>query len=166
VTAVPTLPAVESYDERVRAALAQRRALAQAATPGRWHIAKSGSIDAGKYDTVLMGGPVDCGRYCQGGTSTLEWGQPGDAAFVAANDPAHVLALLDQQETAVGLATEGLRRHSAETNVYGETVCPQHGTEQAGGEPDEPWPCPDALAWWSVLTGIGTTYGVTAEVGT
>ncbi len=48
----------------------------------------------------------------------------------------------------------GLRRHDRMRHT-GEDVLCRHC------EFDD-WPCPDALAWWSVLTGIGTTYGVTA----
>jgi hypothetical protein len=165
MTAVPDLPAVESYAERVRAALAQRRALAEAATAGSWE-----ARDDATYKVGHARGPSPrdesgfsdewMGRVLPGYGGTV---YPWDARFIAANDPAHVLELIDKQEAAVGLALDGLRRHSGETNVYGETVCSQHGIEQASDEPDEPWPCPDALAYWSVLTGIGMTFGVTTR---
>ncbi len=143
MTAVPDLAAVdvEAYAERVRAALAQRRELAQAATAGPWQ-ADRGTVTT-KNAWIVQ-------------SQSKNW-QP-DAAFIAANDPAHVLALLDQQETAVGLALDGLRRHQpTRTNGWCRAGldCGAHPHHVRQRE------CPDALAWWSVLTGIGTTYGVT-----
>ncbi len=58
----------------------------------------------------------------------------------------HVLlrALADQ-------ALDGLRRHSLLPDERGScAACLTAWVD-----------CPDSLAWWSVLTGIGTTYGVT-----
>jgi hypothetical protein len=57
--------------------------LRAAATKGAWHIAKSGAIDAGEYDTVLTGGPVECMAYCYGGSSTVEV-EDADAALIVA----------------------------------------------------------------------------------
>ncbi len=141
----------ESYAQAVRAALTERRALAQAATSGRW---KHYPDESPEFGVVAVNF-----------TSTFPTGVGGamrfyDAAFIAANDPAHVLELIDKQETAVALAVEGLRRHQR-TWVGRCATC-----HLLAHEARVDWPCPDALAWWSVLTGIGEPYGVTPEVGT
>ncbi len=52
-------------------------------------------------------------------------------------------------------ALDGLRRHQPE-----RTTCLRCHTHNPSGT-WVPWPCPDALTWWFVLTAIGTTYGVT-----
>ncbi len=150
----PDLLAVESYAERVRAALAERRALARAATAGPWR-----AVDDPVYKVGHARGPSPrdesgfsdewMGRVLPGYGGTV---YPWDARFIAANDPAHVLALLDQQETAVDLAVEGLQRH--------DNGCLQ--CWDIGSWPRST-PCPDALAWWSILTGIGATYGIPME---
>jgi hypothetical protein len=134
----------ESYAEKVRAALAERRALAQAATAGPWGCDETSGVNDLHWGWVakpLLTGPNTYGPSVE------------DTRFIAANDPAHVLALLDQQETAVGVAVEGLRRHHPRWGTPTWMVC-------SCGRPDSPDPCSDALAWWSVLTGIGATYGV------
>lgn len=68
-----------------RNVLAELDAAVAAATPGPWHVAKSGAIDAGRYDTVIGGGPVDCMSRCYGGSSTIEGDNlPADAALIVA----------------------------------------------------------------------------------
>jgi hypothetical protein len=129
----------ESYAEKVRAALAQQRALAQARdTDDAWHCWRcswrgNGEANAAIHQRSTSHTVTRAHQTWNG--SPPEW-----------SGLAHVLALLDEQETAVGLAVEGLRRHVAppvSSCIYG------------------PRNCPDARAWWSVLTGIGATYGVT-----
>jgi hypothetical protein len=140
----------ESYAEKVRAALAERRALAQHALttvddqlspidpPTPWHL----------LHEVSRG-------------LRTSWSR---AEFIAANDPAHVLALLDEQERQVEVAVEGLRRHEPHTCPF--TECSRAGAVCDTCEDADDYRldgcCADALAWWSVLTGIGATYGVTA----
>jgi hypothetical protein len=131
----------ESYAEKVRAALAERRALAQAATYGPW---KATADHTGLRYLLRFGLNLSEDLAVDG----MRW--QDDAIFIAANDPAHVLVLLDQQETAAELAVEGLRRHNADVAEDECKRCWWHGPEC----------CPDALAWRSVLTGIGATYGV------
>jgi hypothetical protein len=80
--------------------------------------------------------------------------------------------LFHQQQTLralADLALDGLRRHQPRRV--------QTGSKTHGGPPEygevcvrccdsygpESWPCADALAWWSVLTDVGATYGVTAQ---
>jgi hypothetical protein len=59
--------------------------LRAAATPGEWHVAKGGLIDAGEYDIVISGGQVDCMARCYGGVSTIEGDNlPADAALIVA----------------------------------------------------------------------------------
>jgi hypothetical protein len=134
----------ESYAEKVRAALAERRALAQAATAGPWGCDETSGVNDLHWGWVakpLLTGPNTYGPSVE------------DTRFIAANDPAHVLGLLDQQETAVGLAVEGLRWHQDD-----EGDCSYCFDYESDVWRD--WPCPDALAWRAVLTGIGATYGV------
>jgi hypothetical protein len=149
----PPMTDFESYAERVRAALAEQRALAQAAPLSPWSYGDVDSVAGGSiYDCDIMIASLfwDTERVDPRIRRTISTDQ-ADAAgvFIAANDPAHVLELIDKQETAVGLAVEGLRRHAN----LGSRAC-SHCADQW-------WPCLDALAWWSVLTGIGATYGVT-----
>jgi hypothetical protein len=140
----------ESYAERVRAALAERRALAQAATAGPWSEEEHRrelsyrDVDGPSYGWVARTDP-----------------ETGDAAFIAANDPAHVLALLDQQEAAVEVAVEGLRRHQR-GRCDPDGCCECVLCTPNGRIVYKRFPCSDALAWWSVLTGIGASCGVTA----
>jgi hypothetical protein len=130
----------------VRAALAERRALAQAATAGEWRVEDAN--------------PPGLGSHVFYGENRASWHWPADAAFIAANDPAHVLELIDKQETAVDLAVEGLRRHQRGRRDP-DGCCECVLCTPNGRIVYKRFPCPDALAWWSVLTGIGTTYGVT-----
>jgi hypothetical protein len=146
----------ESYAERVRAALAERRALAQAATYGPW---KAAADHTGLRYLLRFGLNLSEDLAVDG----MRW--QDDAIFIAANDPAHVLALLDRQEAAVEAATEGLRRHQPVEPGPDKPPMkrPPHCSQcQAWWDYSngERWPCDDADSWWSVLTGIGTTYGV------
>lgn len=64
--------------------LDQLDALRAAATPGPWHVAKAGGIDAGEYDTVIGRGDVDCMSRCYGGVSTIDGDNlDADAALIA-----------------------------------------------------------------------------------
>jgi hypothetical protein len=141
----------ESYAEKVRAALAERRALAQAATSGRWRGYPDESPEFGVVaDQPVTTFPVGVGH----GMRSY------DAAFIAANDPAHVLALLGSQERQVEAAVEGLRRHQRGRRDP-DRCCECVLCTPNGRVIYRRFPCSDALAWSSVLTGIGATYGVT-----
>jgi hypothetical protein len=101
--AAPDLP--ESYRPSSPVALLdQLDELRAKATAGEWHVAKSGGIDAGDYDTVLGGGPVDCMAYCYGGSSTIEGDNlPADADFIVAavNALPELIAELRKRDAAV-----------------------------------------------------------------
>ncbi len=56
----------------------------------------------------------------------------------------------DEDYVLIRLALDGLRRHFPVIEPGPQCECCI-----------EAWPCPDGLAWWSVLTGIGETYRVT-----
>lgn len=79
----------------LKARLDEEEALARAATQGTWRLSAgfstNPSIDAGEYDTVIGCGPVECMRYCYGGTSTVDMAE-ADATHIAYWDPARVLA--------------------------------------------------------------------------
>jgi hypothetical protein len=125
-----------SAPDRLGAVLAEidrRTELARKATPGPWQVEprrRGGWITAGEkgYDDVVAPGAVDCGFYCQGGSSVVEISAE-DAAFIAANDPSHALAVL-------ALHRELLTSH---TRVWKDTysVC-AHGCGSAYGRS---WPC-------------------------
>lgn len=66
--------------EQARAEIARRRALAEAATPGTWTTSKAPCIVYRSGDLIAVVHDSDI--------------QTGDAAYIAANDPAHVLPVL------------------------------------------------------------------------
>jgi hypothetical protein len=115
--------------ERVRAArdeIARRRALAEAATPGPWEAGERCVFYGGNDHPALLNGRtgslVSDGYDGDGGVDT-----PESAAFIAANDPAHVLGVLDAAEKV-------LERHA---RTLSRPLCAWDGKS---------WPCPDALA--------------------
>lgn len=78
-------------------------ALLAAATPGPWVITANG-IDGGDYDTVIGHGPVQCGSYCYGGTSSIDGDRlDADAALIVAlrNNAARLVAALAVAEAVV-----------------------------------------------------------------
>ncbi len=72
-------------------------------------------------------------------------------------------SILTRDRALADRALEGLRRHQERGGIGGRADCMKccgcYTDRTCSGHP---WPCPDALDWWSVLTGIGTTHGETA----
>lgn len=93
-----------THTDPLRALLADLTAKLDAATGGEWHMTPNGGIDAGKYDTVLDRGPVECMAYCYGGTSTIEM-EPADAALIVALRN-HTPALIAAVQAVADLADE------------------------------------------------------------
>lgn len=81
--------------------VAELRKAAEEATQDEWRTRKGVSgcnwIDAGKFDSVLQPAPVECARYCYGGSSMIEFSD-ADAAYVAAASPSVVGQLLDDRD--------------------------------------------------------------------
>jgi hypothetical protein len=108
--------------DRVQAAreeIRRRRVLAQAATPGRW-TTQRGNI-------VANGCRVAAADDWSGLLDRLP-APERNAAFIAANDPAHALTVLDAAEKV-------LERHAPMADGFG--FCEECEFE---------YPCPDALA--------------------
>ena len=69
-------------------------ATAKEATPGEWRV-DGGQIEAGEFGEVIVPGPVLCGSYCYGGSSTIDGDRLAeDFAHIAMMDPATTLALV------------------------------------------------------------------------
>lgn len=69
------------------------RELAQKATPGPWKNGGTVEQDGGEYKDIIPT-TVNCGTYCYGGS--VERAEEADLEFIAAANPAVVLALLDE----------------------------------------------------------------------
>ena len=76
------------------AQLDEIEAAAKKATPGEWRV-DGEQIEAGEFGEVIVPGPVLCGSYCYGGSSTIDGDHLAeDFAHVAMMDPATTLALI------------------------------------------------------------------------
>ena len=76
------------------AQLDEIEAAAKKATPGEWRV-DGEQIEAGEFGEVIVPGPVLCGSYCYGGSSTIDGDHLAeDFAHVAMMDPATTLALV------------------------------------------------------------------------
>ena len=76
------------------AQLDEIEAAAKKATPGEWRV-DGEQIEAGEFGEVIVPGPVLCGSYCYGGSSTIDGDHLAeDFAHVAMMDPAMTLALV------------------------------------------------------------------------
>lgn len=115
-----------SLYERLLAAVAERRRLAQEATPGPW--------------TVNEGDDYHCVEHLGDGHSVAEVqpcdDHPGrvapDATFIAANDPARILRACDRDAKV-------LQRHAPKKPLGNWIGCIFCDDERA-----EAWPCDDA----------------------
>ena len=76
------------------AQLDEIEAVAKKATPGEWRV-DGEQIEAGEFGEVIIPGPVLCGSYCYGGSSTIDGDHLAeDFAHIAMMDPATTLALV------------------------------------------------------------------------
>ena len=76
------------------AQLDEIEAAAEKATPGEWRV-DGEQIEAGEFGEVIIPGPVLCGSYCYGGSSTIDGDHLAeDFAHIATMDPATTLALI------------------------------------------------------------------------
>ena len=76
------------------AQLDEIEAAAKKATPGEWRV-DGEQIEAGEFGEVIIPGPVLCGSYCYGGSSTIDGDRLAeDFAHIAMMDPATTLALV------------------------------------------------------------------------
>ena len=76
------------------AQLDEIEATAKKATPGEWRV-DGEQIEAGEFGEVIIPGPVLCGSYCRGGSSTIDGDHLAeDFAHIAMMDPATTLALV------------------------------------------------------------------------
>jgi hypothetical protein len=116
--------------ELARAEIARRRALAEAATAGPWRGGRVGLM-GGRIGVVVSS--AETGTFVLGDRDREA--RVEDAVFIAANDPAHVLRVLDAADAT-------LDRHApVQWKDYdGE------GFDCAGcpGAAQVPWPCADA----------------------
>lgn len=113
--------------EQARAEIARRRALAAAATPGPWKGGRVGLM-GGRVGVVVSS--ADTGLFVIADRDQAARAE--DGAFIAANDPAHVLAVLAAADAALG-------RHAAcdHQQCTHEPACAVCWTS---------WPCPDSAA--------------------
>lgn len=76
------------------AQLDEIEAVAKEASPGEWRV-DGGQIEVGEFGEVIIPGPVLCGSYCYGGSSTIDGDHLAeDFAHIAMMDPATTLALI------------------------------------------------------------------------
>ena len=76
------------------AQLDEIEATAKKATPDEWRV-DGEQIEAGEFGEVIIPGPVLCGSYCYGGSSTIDGDHLAeDFAHIAMMDPATTLALV------------------------------------------------------------------------
>lgn len=122
--------------EQARTDIARRRALAEAATQGRWKLwgmaVMADQDGTSNVDTAL---PVAC-------TEDVRALRTWNAEHIAANDPAHVLAVL-----AAADATLDRHRRRALRSAPDEPYCSNccqltHDNDLVYAA----WPCPDAAA--------------------
>lgn len=76
------------------AQLDEIEAVAKEASPGEWRV-DGGQIEVGLFGEVIAPGPVLCGSYCRGGSSTIGGDHLAeDFEHVAMMDPSTTLALV------------------------------------------------------------------------
>lgn len=120
--------------EQARAEIARRRTLAAKATPGPWRGGRVGLM-GGRIGVVVSS--ADTGAFVLGDRDREARGE--DAEHIAANDPAHVFAVLAAADATLDLH-EGMRLHDGTTACdWCSCHCPERPSET-------PWPCPDAAA--------------------
>lgn len=119
--------------ETALADIARRREVAQAATPGPWYAASYPAHWRGGETTNPDEWIVDSEPGLVTGNVAVWHNQAATAAHIAANDPAHVLGVLDDAEAV-------LRRHR-DTGRGSCTWCTCARDFPIVIE----WPCPDAV---------------------
>ena len=122
--------------ERIEAAVRERMAVAQAATPGPWSVddhTYAETIYAGDDHTAVIAG----GRW--GGEASV-FHSTEDAIHIAANDPARILRDCERD-------LKVLERHAPAYEIPGRWVCRSRC---------KPVPCPE-------LVEMAEAYGITEE---
>jgi hypothetical protein len=109
--------------EVARADIARRRALAEAATAGPWRGGRVGLM-GGRIGVVVSS--ADTGTFVLGDRDREARAE--DAAFIAANDPAHVLRVLDAADAVLDRHTSDGHIDSHDCNGYSHgfdgSLCP------------------------------------------
>ncbi|WP_296271766.1 ead/Ea22-like family protein [Pseudomonas sp. UBA6323] len=140
------------------------RRLAKLATPGPWHDHGCGSVSSSvPVKTVAR-------FYHQGRAGTLQQGYEGsgaNAAFVAAANPATIIALLDEQnQLAAELANVKRQLSDCADSLHGEMLQKYHGQDPADMHPvtrQEYQRDMDELSGYRAALAVRSQVGGTAE---
>ena len=120
------------------AQLDEIEAAAKEATPGEWRV-DGEQIEAGEFGEVIIPGPVLCGSYCYGGSSTIDGDHLAeDFAHIAMMDPATTLALIAEVRE-LRAKVERVRE------LHRENAYPDRPVSRCR-DCDDVWPCETARA--------------------
>lgn len=117
---------------------AELRRLAEAATPGPWSLTDGDPAMNGQHWTIRRQGVAGIR------VSGFTYGFNGDAAYIAAANPAAVLALLDDLDAARAAITRVQGLHGAYTETWGDFG--EHSQTWCAICDGEPYPCPTIRA--------------------